>query len=58
MRNLLHGFLDWWKAAPLYKSIWFIPFVMTLFVIAVIKNILTGEKLKWQLQQPKDRSRS
>jgi len=40
-RRLLRRFLDWWKDAPLYKSIWFLPLVMTLYLIAVVKNFLT-----------------
>jgi|CXWL01.1.fsa_nt_gi hypothetical protein len=43
-KNLVHRFLDWWKDAPLYKSIWFIPLVAILYVIAIIKNFVTGEK--------------
>ncbi len=44
MKKAVHGFLDWWKDAPLYKSIWFVPFVAILYGFAVIKNILIGEK--------------
>ncbi len=43
-RRLLYRFLDWWKEAPLYQSIWFIPFVMVIFVIAVLKNLIIGDK--------------
>jgi hypothetical protein len=43
-RTFLYNFLDWWKEAPIYKSIWFMPLVMMLYVIAVIKNFVTGEK--------------
>lgn len=42
-RTILYKFLDWWKDAPLYKSIWFLPFVMVMFIIAVIKNLITKE---------------
>jgi hypothetical protein len=43
-RTILHRFLDWWKEAPIYKSVWFIPFVAMLYLVAVIKNQLTGDK--------------
>jgi hypothetical protein len=43
-RTKFHRFLDWWKDAPLYKTIWFFPFVMALYFAAVIKNFLTGDK--------------
>jgi len=43
MKDALHDFLHWWEDAPLYKSIWFIPFVAVLYAIAVLKNILIGE---------------
>lgn len=43
-RTILHRFLDWWAAAPLYKSIWFIPLVAVLYVAALIKNFVTGDK--------------
>jgi len=43
-RNIVHRFLDWWKDAPLYKSVWFVPVVIFLYVIAIIKNIVIGEK--------------
>lgn len=43
-RTLLRRFLDWWKDAPLYKSIWFVPLVMILYIIALIKNLITGDK--------------
>lgn len=44
MKNLVHGFLHWWEDAPFYLSIWFIPFVAILFVIAFIKNTFIGDK--------------
>jgi len=47
MSRTLHKFLDWWKDAPFYFSMWFIPFVAILFVIAFIKNLITGDT-KWQ----------
>lgn len=37
-------FLDWFEAQPLYKTFWLIPFVMVLWLIATIKNYVTGEK--------------
>lgn len=43
-RRLLHRFLNWWAQAPFYIALWFIPLVMMVFVIAVVKNFLTGDK--------------
>lgn len=48
MSRSLHKFLDWWSEAPLYQSIWFVPFVLTLFVIAFIKNLFTKQENKKQ----------
>lgn len=45
-RKPLHRFLAWWSEAPLYQSFWFVPFVMMLYIIAVIKNFVTGDKNK------------
>lgn len=39
-RTFLHRFLDWWKEAPIYKSVWFLPFVAMLYLIAVVKNFI------------------
>jgi len=39
-------FLNWWKEAPFYKSLWFIPLVMMLYIAAVIKNFVTGDHSK------------
>lgn len=39
-RRLLHSFHDWWKDAPLYKSIWFLPLVMVLFALSVVINFI------------------
>ncbi len=45
MKETLHNFLKWWQDAPLYQSIWFIPFIAILYVIAVVKNFFVpGEK--------------
>lgn len=43
-RTIIRKFLDWFVDAPLYQSIWFIPFVAILYVVALIKNFVTGEK--------------
>lgn len=42
-RLSIRRFLRWWERAPLWQSIWFVPLVMALYVIAFIKNLLTGE---------------
>jgi hypothetical protein len=44
MKNFVHAFLDWWKDAPAWQSIWFVPLVLVLWLIAIIKNSITGEK--------------
>ena len=43
---MLNKFLDWFLKAPLYKSIWFAPFVALLGLAALVKNIATGETKK------------
>lgn len=43
-RTLVHRFLDWWASKPMYIAVWFIPLVAILFLIAVIKNSITGDK--------------
>jgi hypothetical protein len=43
-RTILARFLRWWQEAPLYQSIWFVPLVMVIYIIAVIKNLITGDK--------------
>jgi hypothetical protein len=43
-RMIFYKFLDWWQNAPLYKSIWFFPLVMVVYLAAVLKNLITGEK--------------
>jgi hypothetical protein len=35
---MIRRFMDWFENAPTYKSIWFIPIVLILWLIAMIKN--------------------
>jgi hypothetical protein len=44
MANWVRGFLKWWEKLPGWKAVPFIPVVMVLYVFAVIKNSITGDK--------------
>ena len=43
-RTPLARFLNWWTEQPFFISMWFIPFVMVLYIAAVIKNLLTPKE--------------
>lgn len=43
-KKIVRPFLDWWAKQPMYIAFWFIPFVAMLFLIAIIKNFITGDK--------------
>jgi hypothetical protein len=35
---MVKRFVNWWQDAPLYQSVWFVPFVLILWFIAIVKN--------------------
>jgi hypothetical protein len=35
---MIKRFLNWWQDAPFYQSMWFLPFVLFLWVLAIVKN--------------------
>jgi hypothetical protein len=41
---MIRRFMDWFEKAPIYQSIWFIPIVLILWLIAIVKNKSKGEK--------------
>ena len=45
---MIKKFMDWFESAPLYASVWFMPIVILLGIVAIIKN-KTGECMKTKI---------
>lgn len=43
MKDLVRMFLEWWKDAPAWKAVWFIPLVVVLYIAALMKNKIQGD---------------